>query len=140
MITNIRTGAEDRLVHEGAADPDARRRRPELGGPIGPDRQQQQGCRDRPGALRRDVSEGLAPGKVAGERERQRDRGVDVGAGEVAGRIDHDHDHEAEGQGDADPAELAAVDLVGDDRAASGEHEGEGRQRPRRWRGAPGPA
>jgi hypothetical protein len=43
----------------------------------------------------------------------------------VTGGVDHRHDHQAEDERDADGAQRAAVDGVGDDRAAAGEDEGE---------------
>jgi hypothetical protein len=52
-----------------------------------------------------------------------------MGAGEVAGRVDHRHDHQPEDEGDADGAERTRVLRLGDDRAATGEDEGESADR-----------
>jgi hypothetical protein len=61
--------------------------------------------------------------RVRGECDR--DRRVDVCAGEVSGRVDRHHDDQPEHEADADRPERAVVVRVGDDRAAAGEHERE---------------
>ena len=58
------------------------------------------------------------------ESEREGDRGVEVGAGDVPDGVDHHHDHQAEREGDADVAELMRLG-VDHDGAAAGEHERE---------------
>ena len=63
---------------------------------------------------------------MAGEGEGKSHRRVEVGAGEVAGRVDHGHDHQAEDERDADRTQGSGMHGVGDDRAAAGEDEGEG--------------
>jgi hypothetical protein len=65
---------------------------------------------------------------VATEREGDGHGRVDVRTREVSGRVDHRHDHEAEGEGDAERPERAVVSRVGNDRAAAGEHQREGRE------------
>ncbi len=69
---------------------------------------------------------------MTGEGEGEGHRGVEVGAGEMAGRVDHRHDHQAEDERDADGAQHAGVDSVGDDRPAAGEDQ---RERPDRLGG-----
>ena len=63
---------------------------------------------------------------MAGEREGHGHGRVDVGAREMAGGVDHDHHDQAEYQRHADRSERTVVHGVGNDRAASGEDEGEG--------------
>ena len=99
---------------------------PERAGWLGQTASSRAAAASAPTHLGADVGERLAAGEVAGEGEGERHRRVEVGAGEVAGRVDHRHDHQAEDERDADRAERAGVDRVGDDRAAAGEDEGEG--------------
>ena len=87
-------------------------------GRVGPDSQQQQGREHRADEMGRDVGHRFPRGKVAGEGERERHRGVDVCTGEMAGGVDHRHDHQAEDQGDPDGAEVTAVLRIGDDPTA----------------------
>ena len=119
-------GGQHHLVDDRAAGADAGQRRAEVRRLARPDRQQQRRGRDRAEQLGGDVGERLATGEVAGEGEGERHRRVEVGAGEVAGRVDHRHDHQAEDERDADGAEHSGVHRVGDDRPAAGEDEGEG--------------
>jgi hypothetical protein len=62
---------------------------------------------------------------VSAERERERDRAVEVRAGNVADRVDHRHDYEPERECDPDVAELVRLG-VDHDRPAAGEDEREG--------------
>ena len=82
--------------------------------------------------LRADVRGGVAAPEVAGERERERHRGVDVRARKVTGRVDHHGDDQPEHEADPDRAERAVVLGVGDDRAAAREHQRERRDAFRR--------
>jgi hypothetical protein len=52
-----------------------------------------------------------------------------MGAGEVAGGVDHRHDHQPEDERDPDGAEDALVEGIGDNRATAGEDQGEGPDR-----------
>src|SRR5579872_1249671 len=62
------------------------------------------------------------------QRERERHRGVEVGAADVTDGVDPEHDHKAEGDRDADMAELVRL-RVDHHGPATGEHE---RERPDR--------
>src|SRR5581483_305532 len=85
---------------------------------------QQSRGRYRADELRRPVGESARPGEVASECEREGDRGVEVGAADVADSVDPEHDYQTEGEGDADVAELVGLG-VDHDRAAAGEDERE---------------
>src|SRR5918994_3682199 len=126
---------QDELVDKGASDSDARNRRAEFAGLVGPDRQQGQRGGGRPGKLGRDVSGRITSGEVATERERERYGRVDVRPGEMPGRVDHHHDDQPEHEAHADRTKRAVVVDVRDYGAAAGEHERERRERLRR--GAP---
>ena len=82
-----------------------------------------------PSGLRGPVAEQAPPREVAGEREREADGRVEVGAGDVADRVDHGHDHKAEGDRDPDLAEGALGLGVDHDGAATGEDQREGADR-----------
>src|SRR5436853_370343 len=77
-----------------------------------------------PGELREPVAERARPREVAAEREGERDRRVEVGAGDVADGVDHRHDDEPEGEGNADVPELVRL-RVHHDGARAGEDERE---------------
>src|SRR5881275_2305717 len=62
-------------------------------------------CAMLPSEPRRPVSERTPPGEMAGERERERHRRVEMRPGDVPDRIDHRHDHQPECDRDADVAE-----------------------------------
>ena len=64
------------------------------------------------------------PREVAGERERDRDCGVEMGAGDVAGRVDHAMITRPN-ERDPDAAERALALRVDHDRAAAGEDQRE---------------
>ena len=83
----------------------------------------------RPGALAGDVIRDFAAREAAGDPEADGHRRVDMGAGDVADRIDHRHDDQAEGEGYAEVGDIAAGDAVHDDRARAGEDQGEGTDR-----------
>ena len=89
---------------------------------------QQCGREDRAGDLGGPVADGAPPREVSREREGEGDGRVEVGAGDVADRVDHRHDHEPEGDRDADVAEGAGLG-VDHDRAGAGEDECEGADR-----------
>ena len=105
--------------------PDARERRAEVGGLVGPDREQRERAGRRARDLGTDVRERVTRREVASEREGERDRRVYVRARQVPGRVDHHHDDQPEDHRDPDRPERSVVAGVGDDRAAAGEHQRE---------------
>ena len=61
------------------------------------ERATQERCGDeRADELSAPVGDRAPPGEVPGQREGERDGGVEVRAGDVPDRVDHRHDHEAE--------------------------------------------
>jgi hypothetical protein len=62
---------------------------------------------------------------MPGRDEPDRHGGVDVRAGDVAGRVDHHHDREPERARDPHLTEGTTALAVDHDRAAPGEHERE---------------
>ena len=84
--------------------------------------------RERTDELGTPVGERPRPGEVAGEREGEGDRGVEVGAADVADRVDPEHDHQPECDRYAHMTERVRL-RIDHDRAAPGEDEREGADR-----------
>ena len=89
-----------------------------------------EGAGDRAEHLGGDVARDVGPGELAGRREPEGHRGVDVVAADVAEDVDRDDDDRREGQGDdpqVRPAERRSVGLVdqeqGRDRADANEDQ-----------------
>jgi len=113
------------LVDERAAGAHGGDRRAERGRLVGPDGQKEERARDGARQLGADVDQGVTGREVPAERERERDRRVDVRAGQMPGGVDHDHDDQPEHEADPHRTERPVVLRVGHDRAATGEHQGE---------------
>ena len=123
MITNIRKAVRTSSQRNDCPCEPRWERRADVGDVAERASQDRRG-RKAPTSCARPVGDRARPGKVPGEREGERDGGVEVGAGDVADRVDHHHDHEAERDRDADVPELVRLG-VDHDRAAAGEDERE---------------
>ena len=90
---------------------------------------QQPARRERAQHLRQHVGrDHFTPEPSRGEKS-ERDRRVQVRAGDIAERVDHREHDESEGERDADMRDRAAGGVVDDDRAGAREDEGEGAEK-----------
>ena len=96
------------------------------------EQEQHERAEDRADELGDDVEADLAPGQPAADRGADRDRRVEVRAGDPPERVDHHHTARPKVEADGGDVVVAPASPAKTHRAAAEEHEDEGPDAPRR--------